>query len=507
MNPIQRAALAVARWTGAMPDKKVPAKRAFNAAQVATTTSSWLTFPLHVNYDLQRGLRALRARSRDLAINNDHARKFLSMVETNVVGHAGFTLQCKPLQPNGRVDTVDAQALENAFADWGKPGNCEITGHLSWTAVQRLFIRTVARDGECLVRRIADGPYGYRLQLVDPQQLDEWYSDDLTNGNKVRMSVEYTPEGAPVAFYLACVDTADPRAVYSVAKGVRVRVPAEEIRLFFLPEMIGQLRGTPWMTSAMVRLKMLGAYEEAEVTAARVAASKMGFFTDSADGAVYMGDDTDANGNIIGEVEPGTFERLPPGVDFKAFDPQHPGAQFSDFVKACLRSLSSGLGVSYSTFSNDLESVNYSSIRAGSLEEREVWKGIQNWMAESFLDWVYHDWLRFALLKGAIKGPSGAGLPASRYDKFAAVRWAGRRWEWVDPEKDMQARILAVQHGFTSRAAIVAEQGRDLQEVWEELRREQEMAKAMGINLLDMQPQAPAAPPPAPAGNDQTQKG
>lgn len=480
MNLLQRMTLALARRTGALKS----ARRAFSAAQVTNLTSSWLTTPAHVNADLQRGLRALRARSRDLANNNDYARRFLSMVETNVVGHAGFGWQIKPLRSDGTVDELDRAALEAAFWDWSRPGNCEVTGRLSLTQVERLFIRTVARDGEVLVRKVLAGRYGLQLQLVDPQQLDEGYNADLAGGNKVRMGVEYDAMGASVAFHLSMQDTADPQSGEAMKR--RVRVAADELKLFFVPEMIGQLRGTPWMVAGMLRLNMLGAYEEAEVTAARIAAAKMGFFTPGDSGEAYIGDTVDAAGNQITSAEPGSFETLPAGMTFQSFDPQHPTTQYGTFVKACLRGLSSGLGVSYHALANDLEGVNYSSIRAGVLEEREVWKGLQQWMSEQFLDWVYGEWLSYALTKGQVLSASGQPLPASRYAKFNEVSWQGRRWDWVDPEKDLNASILAIKSGLKSRTEVVSEQGRDIAQVWQDLVREQDEAARLGVRIEDL---------------------
>ncbi|MCK7513853.1 MAG: ATP-dependent Clp protease proteolytic subunit [Desulfobacterales bacterium] len=53
------------------------------------------------------------------------------------------------------------------------------------------------------------------------------------------------------------------------------RIPAEQILHTFITERINQPRGVPWMHSAMTRLNNLGAYEEAEIVAARIGAAKM----------------------------------------------------------------------------------------------------------------------------------------------------------------------------------------------------------------------------------------
>lgn len=468
-------------------------RRSFSGAQVSNLTASWVTQSTHVNADLQRHLRILRARSRDLEQNNDYARKFLAMVETNVVGHAGFALFVEPRRPDGTVDQFDARKIETEFWRWA--AQCEVTG-LSLTEVERLFARTVARDGEVGVRYVRGGVFGLQLQLIDPQRIDEQFNSDLPSGARVRMGVEVDEWGAPGAYWLNDNDTADPQQPQARR---RIRIPADEFRLFFPRQSIGQLRGVPAMASAMIRLQMLGGYEEAAVVAARVGAAKMGGIKTEDDGDASMADGEDANGDfVIDAAEPGGFFKLPPGGSIEAWDPEYPHQQYGDFVRACLRGLSSGLGVSYATLANDLENVNYSSIRAGVLEEREAWKALQGWMIEVFLGPLFTTWLKYALAAGKLDP-----LPASKFEKFNAARWQGRRWDWVDPQRDMEANILAIKHGLKSRSEIVAEQGRDLADVWSDLKREQDEAKALGIVLVDLNPpaSASAAAKPAPTGD------
>ena len=71
-----------------------------------------------------------------------------------------------------------------------------------------------------------------------------------------------------------------------------IEVPAEDIIPAYQLDRPEQTRCLPFMTTALNRLKMLDGYEEAELVAARVAASKMGFFTSPA-GDSYTGEDTD----------------------------------------------------------------------------------------------------------------------------------------------------------------------------------------------------------------------
>jgi lambda family phage portal protein len=196
----------------------------------------------------------------------------------------------------------------------------------------------------------------------------------------------------------------------------------------------------------------------------------MGFFTRSADGEAYSGDE-DSDGTIIGSAEPGEFEELPAGMDIKTFDPNHPNTAFGDFTKSILRSVAGGMGISYTTLSQDLESVNYSSIRAGLLEEREQWITIQEWFKEGFAVQVYESWLTAQVFNGTVS------VPQEQVERFNSPQFTGRRWPWVDPLKDVQAHEKALALGFTSRTRIVQELGRDLEEVFEQRQEDDELAE------------------------------
>ena len=92
---------------------------------------------------------------------------------------------------------------------------------------------------------------------------------------------------------------------------------------------------------------MLAGYEQAELVASRVAASKMGFFKRTNPDARYSGEDEehDDRGNVIQEADPGSMTELPFGVEFQAWDPEHPGGNFKPFVKAVLRGASCARGI------------------------------------------------------------------------------------------------------------------------------------------------------------------
>ena len=458
--------------------KPAPQKRNYAAGRVDRLTASWTATPQTPDQIVEGNLVTLVARSREQYANNDYARRFVELVQSNVVGPHGVVMQSRATNPRGGLDTLGNEAVESAWETWGRRGSCDVTGTLSWKQAQVIYMRTVVLDGECFVRKVKTKK-GLRLQFIDSQLIDVTYRHDgLKGGNYIRAGIEFNEWAEPVAYHIV---TDNNSGAYVYNGKSYTRVSAEKMIHGFLPERIGQKRGLPWMSTALARMKQLNAYEEAAVVAARVGASKLGFFK-SSDGESFTGTDYNDQGEIITDAEPGTFHQLPANVDFTAFDPSYPTGEFESFVKSCLRGISSGLGVSYNTLANDLEGVNFSSIRAGVLEDREAWKMLQEFLIDTFCRPIFEEWLALSLLTGKIVVQGGA-LGYSRIDKFKEATWQPRRWSWVDPVKDMQAAKEAIRLGLRSRSDIIREMGKDPDDVWMEIKAEREVMKSLDIPI------------------------
>jgi lambda family phage portal protein len=463
------------------------ARRSYAAAEVNNLTASFSGEHVSINEDLERSLRVMRSRSRQLYKDNDYVKKFMRMVQNHVVGPNGFTLSVPCLRADGSIDEADKAVVEKAFAKWSKRGVCDVTGRLSRTQLERLLALMWARDGEFIVRRVRDrslNVFGYALQVLDPVLLDESYRADFPDGRRIRLGVETNTWGRPIAYHFR----ADVESAFGAK---RVRVPADEIWHHFIQEEPGQVRGVPWIHSAMRRLNDLGGYIQAAIIAARVGASNAGFFIPPADstgnaGALASDTTTDGEGNteLVRDATPGTFEELPPGYDFKQFDPDYPHQNFGAFVKAMLQGVSSGMGADYVTLANDLEGVNFSSIRSGKLEVQDEWMCLQGSFKEAFHDPLGPEWLTMGFVSGEL-----APLPVSKFEKFNVFVWQGRRWPWVDPFKDAQARVLEIDNGLNSYSGVMRELGRDPDTVWRELEKDKQR-----IGKLLNKPAAPAQP-------------
>jgi lambda family phage portal protein len=472
--------------------------RAYEGAGAYSALTSWTSFSAPPDVDIHAALRALRARSRESAQNDDHMSYFLTLVESNVIGLQGIAVQARPKLLSGKFDKRLAGRIELEWTRQCKRGAWDCTGQLSRTAFDQLGVRTTAQDGEVLIRLHEgdpESPTGFSVELIDAETLDIDYNAVLPNGNVVRMGVEMTRRRRPVAYWLFS-EPANPWGGYgsTYSASQRTRVPADEIIHVYLPHWVWGSRGVPWARTALRRMKMLSGYEEAAITAARMAAVKGAKYVASpdADPRQGMNGAPGPDGQFAQEVRPGQIEQVPWGWDLQALDWSWPNTEHGEFCSAALRGIACGLGIDFASVSNDLREANYSSMRHGALNSRDLWMRLQGWWIEWVSEPIYRRWVAYAIRTGRIAQVNGETLSLDRIEALSEAVYQGRRWPWVDPLKDLQASQLAVNLRTRSISSIIRESGLEPEDVWTELAEDFET-----LARLKIAPVAAADPPGA----------
>jgi len=439
--------------------------REFASAKTSDFAPDFVGGAITTNRDLQRSLDKMREKSRELAKNHANYRKYLAMCERNIVGANGVVLQLK-----GR-DKAANSFFETRWREFGKSGNCTTDRKQSFRGLLKLLVRTWRIDGECFVRRVpgfGNGFY-YAFQILDSAACPTTLNYIRPDGNRVVMGVELDPWDAPVAYYFAARGKNggdsfgtiyDPVYVPGGNGGYYYRFPASEVCHFYTREFAGQVRGFPFGQSAMLEINLLDAYLKTELVAAQAASRKIGALINEDAPSNYAGRNqatTPAAQQTI-DVSPGSVDVLHGKWKMESYDPQHPSANFPPYVKSMMRDVANGLDVAYNGFANDLESVNFSSMRGGVLDEREAWMDSQEQLIEEFLNPEFSRWLRVQLLIPGI----GYGLES--IDDIDRQTWLARRWSWVDPTNDATASILQIAMGALTPQEVAANLGGDFEE-------------------------------------------
>jgi len=423
--------------------------------------------------DARGSMTRLRGRARNLEETNAYAESYLNAVAVNMIGPKGFQHEALVRDNDGKLNKRINDRIEKSFEEWSQ--SCTRDGRMGLVEFEHVMARTAPRDGEGLVRECygPQFPYGYALEGVDPDLLDESFSRIRNEREpEVRLGVEVDEDARPTAYHLL---------VDLHRTGSRRRERVEASRMIHLARFrrVGQTRGITWMRPVMIALRMLDGYEEAELIISRVCASAGGFFTANTDkSSEYDPEDDDPKQPLEFEATPGVMKQLPKGWDFKQWSPEHPTSAFAPFVKGTLRKVASGLAMSYNALTSDLEGVNYSSMRSGLLVERDSWRCLQTWWVGRFRQRIYRNWLSSALLSGQLK------LDTRDFTRYLEVQWHPRGWSWVDPLKDVTAAVLAITYGLGSRTEFLGEEGRTFERILENLLQETKDAMEKGVPIL-----------------------
>jgi lambda family phage portal protein len=477
------------------------AARMYAAAESSRLTAGWLAPTSTADAELATSLGQLRARSRQLVRDASYAKRAKTIVVNNVIG-SGVGLQAQVMTTRGALNESVNDAIEAAFAEWSRPEACHTGGALWFSDLERLAMGQVFEAGEILIREhlrgFGDSAVPYALEVIEPERIaDDSQIASIAPGAMLRLGVEVDTFGRPVAYWIRERNPGDLNAWARAGYERIERVPAAQIIHLRIVNRWPQTRGEPWLHAVARRLNDMDGYSQSEIVAARGAASYVATIETTAD----LADPTTATAAQTPptlELSPGLAMKLDPGEKLNFVTPNRPNTAMDPFMRLMLREVAAGADVSYESLSRDYSQSNYSSSRLALLDDRDLWKQLQQWWIRNFRMRVHRTWLRQAVLAraiGAIRLEEYVADPR----KFEAVRFKPRGWSWIDPTKEVEAYKQAVRCGFKTVSDVVAETGNgvDLEDVLRERRRERDMMEEADL-AFDTDVLAAATPGAAP---------
>lgn len=480
--------------------------RMYAMGRPGRTTGGWGTSTTSEDAELASSLRTARNRSRELVRDAAYAKRAKMIVQNNVIG-SGSGLQAKVEATRGHLRESVNNDIEAIWKDWCAADSCHTGQALHFADLERQLIGQVFEAGEIFVRmhpvRIGDSAVPLALEIIEPERIaDEFSPSPVEPGAVVKLGIEVNAFGAPLAYYIRTRHPGEQHLALNQVDQIE-RVPARDIIHLRTIDRWPQTRAIPWMHAAGRKLNDMDGLTEAEITAARAAACYMGFIEPPPDNDTSFGEEQ-PDGSVEEELSPGIMHRLNAGEKFNSFSPNRPNAQLDPFMRMMLREVASGTGPSYESLSRDYSQSNYSSSRLALLDDRDLWKVLQLWFGRSFRMRVHKAWLQQAILSRAI---TSIGLEeyALNPKKFEACCFKFRGWSWIDPTKEVEAYEKAIRNGFTTVSAVIAQtaDGRDLEDVLKERKRELEQMEELGL-VFDTDPSTVQAsvPPTDPGKTD-----
>lgn len=430
---------------------------------------------------------ALRTKARDLVRRDCWANAAVDAFVSNAISTG--------IKPQSMChDESYRTTVQKLWQNWVE--EADVSGQTDFYGLQALATRSMVEAGECFIRilpRPAESGLAVPLQIqvLESEHVPLNLNTILPNGNLIRSGVEFSPDGERVAYHVYTSHPGDGSAgVTLMTDIVPVRIAATEIVHLFRPLRPGQIRGESWLSRALVRLFDLDQYQDAELVRKKTAAMFAGFITRQNPEENLMGEAA-ANDQGISQagLEPGTMQVLEPGEDIKFSGPADVGASYSEFMKSQFRAIAAAVGITYEQLTGDLSSVNYSSIRAGSLEFRRKCEAVQHSViVHQMCRPIWAAFVKQAVLSGALT----AGDFNTNSRDYLSCKWVPAGWAWVDPLKDVKANIMAIRAGLTSRSEAISADGYDAQDIDLEIAADNARADRLGLKL-DSDPRWEAA--------------
>lgn len=430
-------------------------QRGYDGAKTGRRSGGWITPSTSANAEIGTSLVKLRDRSRDLVRNNPYASKAMRVLVSNSVGV-------------GINPSIKNKKILSLWNQWIK--ECDADGQLGFYGLQRLIVRTIYESGECLIRkRIRKKEDGLivplQLQVLEPDYLDTSKNETLKNGGYIQNGIEYDAIGRRVAYWLF---KQHPGEAAPLLNGLTSsRIDAEDIIHVYEKHRPGQSRGVPIFAPAMMTQNDLDEYEEATLVR-KAAEACITAFVQSDDENAAIGSVTTEDSRRIEELAPGMVEYLGSGESV-TFNNPPASTGYVEYVNNRMHAIAAGIGITYEQMTGDLSQVNYSSIRAGTLDFRREVEQFQ-WLTfiPMFCEQVMSSWLNVAALTHNIKTD-------------IEVEWTTPKWDWVDPVKDIKGEEMEISLFLKSFSESARQRGQDLELVLEEFSNDMKLFEKYGI--------------------------
>jgi len=441
--------------------------RRYDGAAKTRRTDGWFAPGTSATSEITLALSFLRNRSRELARNNPYAENAIREIANNMVGTG---IMPKPL---GLPKTVEKR-LKKEWKAWAESTDADYDGHLNYYGIQHLAARTIVESGEVIIRKhINPDPdliFPLQLQVLEPDFIDTTkMSTSQVDGGYILYGVEFNAKNKIVAYWLWDKHPGDSTGFAYKSN----RIPAAEIIHVFEKKRPGQFRGVPFGHSAMMRLKDLDDYEDAQLVRQKIAACFTVFVTDN-EGTGNVNGATDDD--MLEKVAPGIIEHLPAGKQVSFANPPDAGQNYDPYIKTNLRGVASGYGMDYVTLTGDYTAVNFSSGRMGWLKfHRNVSVWQWNMLVPQLCNKSWKWFIESANVLGYVK------------QLVVTPSWTPPRREMIDPVKEVEGMKAGIRAGFSSVQDAIRSNGEDPDEVMNEL---EEMAKKLDDNglMLDTDP-------------------
>ena len=456
--------------------------------------------PVSINGQLQDMERqTVVDRSSDLILNDPNAAGVVETFANTVVGtglnpHPTFNSESVGMSDEEgkqfKARCRDIVKVWSPFAD--------VAGRMTFGGVQFLAQREMVQHGEFLFLVVMDTnpgrPYYQCIQSISPKRLKT--PIDLSKQGNLHDGVEVGPRGEPKAYWIKksqgssimrISDSSENFIRISARRGHRVKV----LHGFMVNEP-EQFRGVPLFGPGMKFFRDLSDYLDAELVSNVITAAFALFIETGSVSALsqaermatitetgYKSDGSEFDQRYE-EIIPGTVMYGNAGEKPYSISADRPGKTFEAFIKRILMSIANSTGIPYPVLFKDFEGMSYASYRSAMLEAWRVFKARRKWLGESLCQPLYRMLIEEAWLRGEIEAKD---FYQDMY-RLTSAEWIGPPKGQIEPIKEVQADVMAVENNFKTLEEVLLEQGRDLNSTLKQIEVEKDLQKDLDIQPI-----------------------
>jgi len=402
-----------------------------------------------ISYEIQDS----RDRSRQLDERNGIATGLLNRCVDNVIG-SGIRPQA------GSSSESWNKKAEELFNDWSSRADVRGLGDL-YSYLQPLWFREYLVGGDCGIILLKDGS----LQTVDADAISTPIK--MSGQSNINDGVEMDNLGKPVRFWVQNGDKTKHKAI-----------SAHDFIYYPHIRTVRGTRGEPAFHQTDKYFDQIDGSIEAVVMASQMAAMFGLLIKSEGDIGTLTSLPTtsDARGTSkpAMDLEPAMIKHLMPGESIEQIKPEHPGTNYPEFISLILRLVGLPLGLPLELVLLDFSQTNFSSARASLIQAQRTFKNHQNSFRKTILERIWR-WRISKFMK--------EGLLPNIKDAFSH-RWITPGWPYIDPDKEMQANMLAIDAGLSTLSITAAGLGYDYEELLAQRAKEIKIMEKMGIPIL-----------------------
>ena len=442
-------------------------KRYYPAADLGNIRQDWNPAILVDQNVLRLEYKRIFARAKRAYDCDPYAKGAVSTLQSQIVG-TGISPRSRPVDKSGDVIPNLGKLLDRYFDRFSD--ECFRPQNDSFYDAQAKMIANCCYSGGLFLNMIPSKKNSllpFAFQTIDQSYID------FSHDNFAFPEMPFVCNGVEVNGF------SEPQRYYmqDLVNWAFFDLPASNVIHCFDKIHPNQYIGIPWLAPVLTILWDLNQLMEDKIIGSRMAAAI----------ALWVGESSPfpnkAAKNSDGNVT------WAPGSVFKS--KQKPEVvqsvdnlkdSFAVLVELYLRSIATGMRVSYQELTSDTQQSAFSASRTVVMDRRRYYKKKQNFIVRQHGKPIHYHFVKWCFLSGLIPGKSITDFLANSWGYTQAI-WTPDKWESVDPLKDVQAAIAEKDAGWLSDEEYFESTSRSKEVVYQELAEEKKERKILDIEV------------------------